>query len=93
MPEMCLAIPGKIVEILDAEDSMSRSGNVSFGGILKEVNLACVPEANTGDYVIVHAGVAISVLDENEAQSVFEYLEQIDELGELEHEQESVRHD
>ncbi len=93
MPEMCLAIPGKIVEILDAEDSMSRSGKVSFGGILKEVNLACVPEANTGDYVIVHAGVAISVLDENEAQSVFEYLEQIDELGELEHEQESVRHD
>jgi len=81
MPEMCLAIPGKIVEILDAEDSMSRSGKVSFGGILKEVNLACVPEANTGDYVIVHAGVAISVLDENEAQSVFEYLEQIDELG------------
>ena len=79
---MCLAIPGKILSIRG--DSMTRTGRVSFGGIVKEVNLACVPEANVDDYVIVHVGFAISKLDETEAQRVFEYLRQMEDLGELE---------
>ena len=57
-----------------------RTGRVSFGGIIKEVNLAYVPEAAVGDYVIVHVGCAISKVDEQEAHRVFEYLEQMDEL-------------
>jgi hydrogenase expression/formation protein HypC len=56
---------------------------VSFGGIVKEVNLAYVPEAQVGDYVIVHVGFAISKLDEAEAQKVFEYLREMGELEEL----------
>lgn len=79
---MCLGVPGKIIAILD-EGEMSRSGKVSFEGIMKEVNLAFVPEATVGDYVVVHVGFAISTLDEAEAQEVFSYLAQIDELREL----------
>jgi hydrogenase expression/formation protein HypC len=80
---MCLAIPGKILNI--AEDGpMMRTGRVSFGGIVKQVNLAYVPEAGVGDYVIVHVGFAISTLDQQEADRVFEYLRQMDELQELE---------
>jgi hydrogenase expression/formation protein HypC len=58
-------------------------GRVSFGGVVKEVNLAYVPQARVGDYVIVHVGFAISTLDEQEARRVFDYLQQIDELAEL----------
>jgi hydrogenase expression/formation protein HypC len=79
---MCLAVPGKILS-LSNEESLTRAGKVSFGGIVKEVNLACVPEATVGDYVIVHVGFAISKLDEQEAQQVFAYLEQMNELVEL----------
>jgi len=79
---MCLAVPGKIVAILD-EAPLTRRGKVDFGGIQKEVNLAFVPEARVGDYVMVHVGIAISVVDEAEAHRVFEYLQQIDELEEL----------
>jgi len=79
---MCLAIPGKIL-CLTNEDPLSRTGKVSFGGIVKEVNLAYVPEAAVGDYVIVHVGFAISKVDEWEAQQVFEYVKQMDELVEL----------
>lgn len=79
---MCLAIPGKIIEIQDPEPLM-RMGKVSFGGILKEVSLAYVPEAVVGDYVVVHVGFAISKVDETEAQQVFDYLKQMDELTEL----------
>jgi len=60
-----------------------RTGRVSFGGIVKEVSLAYVPEAKVGDYVIVHVGFALSIVDEAEAQRVFDYLEQMGELGEL----------
>ena len=60
-----------------------RTGKVDFGGILKEVSLAYVPEAQLGDYVIVHVGFALSRLDEAEAQQVFEYLRQMEELSEL----------
>lgn len=80
---MCLAIPGKIESITNHEQ-FTRAGKVNFSGITKEVNLAYVPEANIGDYVIVHVGFAISKLDEAEANKVFEYLQQMDELKELE---------
>jgi hydrogenase expression/formation protein HypC len=80
---MCLAIPGKIESIL-SDDPIMRTGKVSFGGIVKEINLAYVPEAGIGEYVIVHAGFAISVIDEKEALQVFEYLKEINELDELE---------
>jgi hydrogenase expression/formation protein HypC len=62
---------------------MTRAGKVSFGGIVKEVSLACVPEAKVDDYVIVHVGFAISTLDESEARRVFDYLKEMDELAEL----------
>ena len=80
---MCLAIPGKI-ESISGDDPLSRMGKINFGGILKEACLAYVPEVNVGDYVIVHVGFALSKVDEDEAQKVFEYLKQIGELGELE---------
>jgi hydrogenase expression/formation protein HypC len=79
---MCLAIPGKILSV-ENEDTLARAGRVSFGGVVKEVNLAYVPEAVVGDYVVVHVGFAISKVDEQEAQQVFEYLKQMDELVEL----------
>jgi hydrogenase expression/formation protein HypC len=80
--DMCLAIPGKITSIA-GDDLLSRTGKVDFGGILKEVSLAYVPEAKIGDYVVVHVGFAISRLDESEATKVFEYLREMDELAEL----------
>jgi hydrogenase expression/formation protein HypC len=80
---MCLAIPGKVTSIT-GEDPMARMGKIEFGGILKEASLAFVPEAKIGDYVIVHAGFALSRLDEAEANEVFEYLRQMEELSELE---------
>ena len=79
---MCLAIPGKIIEISGEE--LLRTGVVSFGGAEKEANLAFVPEAKVGDYVLVHAGFAISVVDEQEAAQTLEYFRQIGELGDLE---------
>jgi len=80
---MCLAVPGKLVEI-EGDDPMFRNGKIDFGGILKEVNLACVPKAKIGDYVLVHVGLAISTVDEEEAHKVFEYLREMEELDELE---------
>ncbi len=79
---MCLAVPGKIISVSD-DDPLFRTGKVNFGGIVKEVNLAYVPEAQVGDYVIVHVGFAIGKLDEAEAQKVFEYLKEMGELEEL----------
>ena len=82
---MCLAIPGKIESISqDTADILSRKAKVNFGGILKEVSLAYVPEATIGDYVIVHVGFALSVVMQEEAQKVFEYLKVMGELDELE---------
>lgn len=81
---MCLAIPGKIEKILNADaDPLSVKGKVNFGGILKEVSLAYVPEAKLGDYVVVHVGFAIAVVQEEEAKKVFSYLEKMGELEEL----------
>ena len=81
---MCLAIPGKITTIDRQLDETFRMAKVSFGGIIKDVNLSMVPEAKEGDYVMVHVGVAISVVDEEEAKTTFSYLQQIGELDELE---------
>lgn len=78
---MCLAVPGQVLTV--AGEDLQRSGRVSFGGITKEVNLAYVPEAKVGDYVIVHVGFALSVVDEAEARQTFEYLRQMEELEEL----------
>ncbi len=80
---MCLAVPGKIIGIGAQLDDTFRVGKVSFGGIVKEVNLAMVPEAKQGDFVMVHVGVAISVVDEAEAALTFKYLQQIGELDEI----------
>ena len=79
---MCLAVPGQLVSIA-GDDPFTRTGKVNFGGILKSVNLACVPEAKIGDYLIVHAGLALNVLDEAEAARTLEYLQEIAALGEL----------
>ncbi len=78
---MCLGIPGKIVRWIRREDLFAE-GEVEFQGIRRACNLACVPEAQLGDYVIVHAGVAISIVDEKEAQRVFDELERLGESDE-----------
>ena len=72
---MCLAVPGKILSI-QGEDLM-RSGKVSFSGVMKEVNLAYLPEAQIGDYAIIHAGVAISLVDPEEAEQTLLDLQHI----------------
>ncbi|NPA68373.1 MAG: HypC/HybG/HupF family hydrogenase formation chaperone [Chlorobi bacterium] len=78
---MCLAIPGKITEINDEVDAIFRTAKVDFNGIIKEVNLAMVPEANIGDYVLVHVGSAISVVDEEEAKKTMDILIKMDEIS------------
>ncbi len=78
---MCLAVPGQIVSI-SGDEPLMRMGRVSFAGVVKDVSLAYLPEAQVGEYVLVHAGIALNTVDEEEAQRVFEYLRQIDELGE-----------
>ncbi len=79
---MCLAVPGKLTSI-DHADPENPTGEVDFSGIVKEVSLVFLPEAKVGDYVIVHVGFALSVLEESEARRVFEYLAEMDGLGEL----------
>jgi hydrogenase expression/formation protein HypC len=81
---MCLGVPGKITAIGEANAAGITMGKVNFSGVTKEVCLAYVPEAQVGDYVIVHVGFAISKVDEEEAQLVFKYLDQMEELAELE---------
>ncbi|MCA1994374.1 MAG: HypC/HybG/HupF family hydrogenase formation chaperone [Coleofasciculus sp. S288] len=73
---MCLAVPGKIISI-SGDDSLMRSGKVSFGGVIKEVSLAYVPEAQVGDYVIVHVGFALSKVDEEAAKQTLADLQQM----------------
>ena len=76
---MCLGVPGKVVAIDEAGVGMTM-GRVSFGGIVKEVCLAYTPKAQVGDYVLVHVGFAISVLDEEEAQGTLRFLETMGEM-------------
>lgn len=73
---MCLAIPGKVVDVA-SEEPLFASAIVEFGGVRRRVNMACVPEAKPGDYVMVHAGLAISRVDEQEAVRTLETLEQL----------------
>lgn len=81
---MCLAIPGKIVAVDEETESVFPIGVVSFGGITKKINLGLVPEARIGDYVLVHVGVALSVVDEEEAKKSMQFLESMGELDDLE---------
>lgn len=76
---MCLAVPGKLVSI--SGEALLRSGRADFGGIVKEVSLAYTPDAKLGDYVLVHVGFAITVIDEDEAQRVFAHLAEIGGLS------------
>ncbi len=80
---MCLAIPGKIEKITAELDDTFRAGIVAFGEVRKEVNLSMVPEAKVDDYVLVHVGVAIGTIDEEEAKKTFELLQQLGETDEL----------
>ncbi len=80
---MCLAIPGKIKSIETRYNGAVRIAKVLFGSISKEASLEMLPEAEIGDYVLVHVGVAISKVDEAEAQKTFKYLAEIGELGDL----------
>jgi hydrogenase expression/formation protein HypC len=79
---MCLGVPGRILEVRN--DDPLRTARVEFGGIVKDVCLACVPEAVPGDFVVVHVGFAISRIDEVEAAKVFEYLREIGDLAGME---------
>lgn len=79
---MCLAVPGQITSVY-GNDPLTRSGKVNFGGIVKEVCLAYTPEATIGDYVLVHVGFALQVVDEDEAREVFSFLDRMGELSEL----------
>jgi len=81
---MCLAVPGRIVSILDEEDSALRRATVDFAGVRREVSLAFTPEAKPGDYVLVHVGFALSVVDEDEAEKIFEELRAMSEIEEPE---------
>lgn len=80
---MCLAIPGKILSIEDMEETVFQIGKVSFSGITKKINLSLVPEAKVGDHVLVHVGVAVSVIDAIEAKKTMDFLQGTGELDEL----------
>ncbi len=80
---MCLAIPGKINSIEPFKEGYMRMGKVELGGITKEINLQLVPDAQVDDYVLVHVGVALTIIDEAEAKSSLEFLQQMNELDEL----------
>lgn len=80
---MCLSIPGKLIEITAQLDETFRTGRVSFDGVMKEISLTLVPEAKINDYVMVHVGAAISIVDEEEAKKTFDILKQLGELNDL----------
>jgi len=80
---MCLAVPGCILTI-EGLDPVLRTAKVDFAGMTKTINLSFVPEAQVGDYVLVHVGVAISTIDRTEAAKVFQYLQEMGELADLE---------
>jgi hydrogenase expression/formation protein HypC len=73
---MCLAVPGRIVTMTD-EGAETRAGRVEFGGIEREISLALLPEAKVGEYVLVHAGFAITLLDPQDAKATYDLLAQI----------------
>jgi hydrogenase expression/formation protein HypC len=71
---MCLAVPGELLEII-GHDLLTRQGRVAFAGVVKNINLALLPDAQVGDYILVHAGFAIAIVDESSAQKSLDYLE------------------
>jgi len=79
---MCLAVPGKIVSIFEDDPPEVRRGKVDFAGVQKEICLAYTPEAVLGDYVLVHVGFSLSVVEEEEAQRIFETLREMEQLEE-----------
>ncbi len=80
---MCLGVPGQVISVEENAPGGMTMGKVKFGGITKQVCLAYLPDVQVGDYVIVHVGFAITKVDEEEAQQVFQYLHEMDELAEL----------
>ncbi len=76
---MCLAVPGKIISI-SGDNSLTKTAKVNFSGVIQTVNLAYVPEASVGDYVIVHVGFALNILDEKLAQQTLDDLEQLERI-------------
>jgi hydrogenase expression/formation protein HypC len=79
---MCLGIPAKLESVTEGTEGLFRSGKVSFGGVSLTVNLALLAEAQPGDYLLVHAGIALSIISEQDARAVFEYLREAGELDE-----------
>ena len=79
---MCLAIPGKLIEIT-TDPAGVKMGRANFGGIVKQVCLEYTPEVEAGDYVLVHVGFALSKVDEDEAARTYQLLEEMKQLGEL----------
>lgn len=76
---MCLAVPGKIMTI-SGDDTLSRLGQIDFSGIQKEISLAYLPEAKKNDYVIVHAGFAISIINEEDAKESLKAFQEMDDI-------------
>ncbi len=83
---MCLGVPGQVVEPVQGEEAMA-TAIVDFSGLRRRICMSCVPEAKVGDYVIVHAGIAISQIDPEEAVKVFTYLEELGELADFQEDQ------
>ena len=79
---MCLAVPGRIISLSNEADPLIRKGRIDFSGITREISLAYVPEAKVDDYVIVHAGFALSVLDEEEARSTLQAFQALGAINE-----------
>ncbi|MCM2369697.1 HypC/HybG/HupF family hydrogenase formation chaperone [Aporhodopirellula aestuarii] len=77
---MCLGIPGKIVRWINHDPTFAKA-EIEFAGVRREIHMACVPEASVGDYVVVHAGIAICILDEAEAAKTLADLKSIEELS------------
>ncbi len=75
---MCLAVPGRIVSVSGGDDPLMRTAKVNFGGVIKDVSLAYVPDAGVGDYVIVHVGFALNRLDEEEALKVLDAIQSLE---------------
>ncbi|RPA69398.1 HypC/HybG/HupF family hydrogenase formation chaperone [Cyclobacteriaceae bacterium YHN15] len=80
---MCLAIPGKILEIKKNDETVFLIGKVTFSGVTKNINLSLVPEAKIGDHVLVHVGVAVSIINEEEAEKTLNFLQGTGDLDEL----------
>lgn len=78
---MCLAIPGKIISLSNQQNSLERAARVDFSGVIKEISLAYLPEAKLNDYVIVHAGLALSILDQQEAAATLAAFAELDNMN------------